>query len=161
MVTVEGSSVLDMFFLPAVPIYCCQCLGSQGLGFSPLRGVYGVGSLLGRIGVSSFSQHGSQFVQRSAFGGWAHPACVEDPVRGCGARLPSACFCIFLCRAAASWLFIRIMLGLIMRVCLASGLVMFVLVDVFDVFGELFLVEPNLKERIIGETKITGFRLSL
>lgn len=53
------------------------------------------------------------------------------------------------------------MLGLIMRVCLASGLVMFVLVDVFDVFGELFLVEPNLKERIIGETKITGFRLSL
>ncbi|CAF1979652.1 unnamed protein product [Brassica napus] len=104
-----------MFFLPAVPIYCCQCLGSQGLGFSPLRGVYGVGSLLRRIGVSSFSQHGSQFVQRSAFGGWAHPACVEDPVRGCGARLPSACFCIFLCRAAASWLFIRIMLGLIMR----------------------------------------------
>ena len=33
-----------------------------------------------------------------------------------------------------------------LRVCLASGLVLLVLVDALDVFGELFFVEPNLKE---------------
>ncbi|WZY73663.1 hypothetical protein YC2023_005903 [Brassica napus] len=60
------------------------------------------GGLSGLIGVSSFSQHWSQFARRSASGEWAHPVCSEDLVS--------------------------------------------VLVDALDVFGELFFVEPNLKE---------------
>lgn len=40
-----------------------------------------------------------------------------------------------------------------LRVRLASGLVLLVLADALDVFSELFFVEPNFKERIIGEAK--------
>ncbi|WZY87243.1 hypothetical protein YC2023_033627 [Brassica napus] len=122
------------------PVSALVLRGCPCLGFSQLYGVYGAGGLSDLIGVSSFSQHWSQFARRSASGEWAHPVRSEDLVSGCGVRL---CFVAVRPNNAQSAL----------RVCLASGLVLLVLVDALDVFGELFFLEPNLKERIIGEVK--------
>ncbi|KAF3488021.1 hypothetical protein F2Q69_00054806, partial [Brassica cretica] len=199
VVTVEGSSVLDMFFLPAVPIYCCpdgvarrRCvflLCARRLvvwGFllsveqSVRRGLTSMSSLASiqsvfvvlpscpplasafppvlcvLLGCSSYMLVSVPFASRSApwFSRSVHVRASLISVGSTGyevscvvlalAHFPSTGVSLFSVLPSVDGLIrlvLRIRCVVVERGCPQP----------------LFLVEPNLKERIIGEAKITGF----